>query len=446
MIAEYSKNLDGEYSVDYTERKKEAVWTVTMPVLKLEFIYTLKKNVLIPTSTLYCNVYLEKNSNNPYTVYQIIDYLGLEDYHCYTFSYIESEERLCACFNALKGFLNANLQSVERLAISGFDFKEKRLNETKRVLKDNEIDSGNDFAIHFTLENQIARYTDFPAYKLFLKGQYEKSLKLYYKLKKKNTLYDYEIKLIGFMEKLMEKGERYEAITLETASLLKAEKYGESPQGYGSAILLSVLLVYLILLIPFSVIIVFLFKYLYSGTVLGPNEMQILFSIFLMPLIPAVFIGIAFSDKIYLRKNKNNKDAQNFYYITFSPKSNAFAKFVCIIMSVVTAFIFSVLMIAPQIKCYEEYMVCNISEKDFQFDYQRYNYSDIKEIYKVDGIYNEYTGKIIDRQSFVIRFSNGDVNTDSYLEFYESEQQLLPQITKFYKGKIKYAKTNLDVK
>ena len=241
-------------------------------------------------------------------------------------------------------------------------------------------------------------------------------------MKKKNTLYDYEIKLIGFMEKLMEKGERYEAITLETASLLKAEKYGESPQGYGSAILLSVLLVYLIL-------VVFLVKYLYSGTVLGPNEMQILFSIFLMPLIPAVFIGIAFSDKIYLRKNKNNKDAQNFYYITFSPKSNAFAKFVCIIMSVVTAFIFSVLMIAPQIKCYEEYMVCNISE-----------------IYKVDGIYNEYTGKIIDRQSFVIRFSNGDVNTDSYLEFYESEQQLLPQITKFYKGKIKYAKTNLDVK
>ena len=90
-------------------------------------------------------------------------------------------------------------------------------------------------------------------------------------------------------------------------------------------------------------------------------------------------------------------------------------------------------------------MLCNVSESDFKFEFERYNYNDVEEIYKVDGVYNEYTDEIMDVEAYVIRFKNGDVNTYDYLELQQVEDTLLPQICKYYQGEIRHVKSDLDI-
>lgn len=444
LIQEYAKTLQSEYYVDCVENKKRAFWTITLQTVKIEFVYTLKGSLNAPVSTLFCCIYLEKNDPFPYHIHQVIDYLGLEDYHCYTFSFIENETRLCACFNTIKGFLNDNLPSITKLVISGFDFHGKRNNEVMRVMKLKNESDLETFALSMTFDNQIARYGDFPAYNFFLKGQYEKSLKQYYKLQKRNTLYDYEIKLVSLMEHLLKTGEQYEAIKPETASMIEVKKYNNSSKRDALALPLSFLIAYGVLLIPFSIVTFIVLKIIYQGAIISPGFAEQLIWILLIPAMPALVGGLFIIDKVSIYIDKNRQSARDFFEILSSPKTQKTIRIISVILFVI-ATIFSYAMTVPRAKCYEEYMLCNMSESDFKYDFQRYDYSDIEEIYKIDGTYNKYSGKIIDREAYIIRFKSKDINTDYYLEFKDVEQTLIPQISKYYDGEIKYAKTDLDV-
>lgn len=442
LIRDYAKSFDVLYDLDCTKTKDNVIWTLNLQTIKIEFVYTIKNKLTVPVSTLFCTIFLDKN-DLPYHLTQIIDYLGIDDYHSYIFSCIENEKRLTDCFNELTGFLDKNLPAITNLVTSGFDFSGKRKAETTRVLKlrsEEELE----FGLICTFDNQIARYTDFPAYKFFLKGNYPRSLKQYYKLQKKNTLYDYESKLVSFMERLLKSGETFEAVRPECASLLEAQKYNGSSKRDALSLLLSMVIAYFALLIPISIIVFVVFTYLYHGTLFEFDPLEQLYLFFLTPAIPAICGGIAIVDKVSIWLSKDKKSARDFSEILLPPKTKKAVR-ILTLLAFSFAVCFSFFIELSGVKCYEEYMLCNVSESDFKFEFERYNYNDVEEIYKVDGVYNEYTDETMDVEAYVIRFKNGDVNTYDYLELQQVEDTLLPQICKYYRGEVRHVKSDLDI-
>lgn len=443
LIKDFALELGCVYPVEIFENKKNTTWNITLNTIKISFTYFTGSKLTIPNSTLFCELYLEKNSDFPYSIYQVIDYLGIDDFRCYNFGFIENEERAEACFNTIAYFIKDNLNAINELSVSDFDFKEKRKSEIKRVLKitDDKVD---EFAYAITNENQIARYTDYPAYKLFLKGEYKKSLKHYYKLKKKNTCYDYELKLIDFMEQLLIDNEQYEAISTECASMLVAQNHNGTSKTDLMAMLVSVLVAYAILITPLIILYILIFWLFNRGTIFEFSVAEAVILAAICTVVPAIFGGFGFVDKIKVLISKNKQEAADFIEVLNPPKTKKFAQITSIIMIVLSVF-FGFMISTPQAKCYEDYMLCDIANSDFAHEYERYNYSDVKSIYKIDGVYNEHTDKIMNEEAYIIRFSNGDVNTYYYLEFDDVNETLLPQIQKYYKGDIEHKASDLDL-
>ncbi len=77
LVREYAEKL-GNPDVSVEENKKLITWKIYLKTINLAFSYTLKNSSLIPVSTLFCSVYLQKNAEVPYNLNQVIDYLDVE--------------------------------------------------------------------------------------------------------------------------------------------------------------------------------------------------------------------------------------------------------------------------------------------------------------------------------------------------------------------------------
>ncbi len=438
LVREYAEKL-GNPDVSVEENKKLITWKIYLKTINLEFSYTLKNSSLIPVSTLFCSVYLQKNAEVPYNLNQVIDYLDVEDFHCYTFSYIENTQRLASCFHTITKFIDEHYDAMNHLVVSDLDFSEIRFEEAKRVLEANtekEEKSVKKTGYSVLYENQLIRYTDFPAYKCFLKGDYVRSLKQYNKLKKKNTLYRYEEKLVDFMEKLVENGEVYEAVNEDCASILKAEHYNGTSKTDAKAFILSVLLMYAAFFVPIMIIVLLLYRFYQNDTLFYDYAEPMIWSA-IIAVIPSIFAGVSIVDNVKMKISKDKESVRDFDEIFNPPKTKKAAKILTVIMLIVSLF-FGFMIAKPVTKCYDDYMLCDVSENIFTPDYVRYNYKDINHIYHINRIYIESTEKYIDADSYVFVFDDDEFLTYYYFETDDVEKKLLPQIEKVYNGEIRH--------
>ena len=91
-------------AVDFMEDKKYAEWTITYNIIKIQFVLTKKEKLLCPIATLFCRVYFGKNDTYFYHLPELAEYLEPDAFKCYYFPYMESEQRLDACFEVYERY------------------------------------------------------------------------------------------------------------------------------------------------------------------------------------------------------------------------------------------------------------------------------------------------------------------------------------------------------
>lgn len=325
------------------ESKNTKWWTITLQTIKIEFTYTKKESNMVPISSLLCSFYLEKNGEDPYTIEQVVDYLNIEDFKCYNFSFIENEKRLTNCFNEIRSFILDNLNAINELVVGDFNFAEARNEEYKRIGKTDEL---NELIYPILFENQCARYTNFPAYKFFLQGDYQSSLKIYHKLMNKNSLYDYEKKLVAFMERLVENGEEFEAIKPECASMIKVKEYDGTSLKSAKILLASFATAFAIMLVPLTVLLQALY-HIYTVNSGFSSAFEAFGAAVELAIITAFCLGLAICDKVMIKISKDKEEAREFANVLLPKGTKIFAQIVSAI-AIIGAVVACFLIACPQ--------------------------------------------------------------------------------------------------
>lgn len=428
MIKKYSERIES-LIFDFDENKRYAQWSLTLRLLKIEFVYTKKEKTDCPVSTLFCRIYLQKNSNLSYHIPEIVDFLDIDDFKCYYFSYIENKKRLKACFNTITDFIDEHFDRLNMLALEPDKYKEKKVNYLKEFfdVKDKDIPTQEEeriayFDMLFDMADwyMIMRFTNFNAYELFLKGQYSKSIRKYQKLK---TRFPYEQKLMDFM--ISRDGEYYPAIASECAAAFDAKKYNASGSGF-MIMLLSWLIGMIGASIPFAIAIL-IFNAIFQSKTIYCDTFSVLDSI-LFGSLPGIVIGLTIKNKIAGFIHKNVQQVDDFDDILMPQSTKTGLKVFCAVVCVAVV-IFFAFVLKPVIIAYDDYFLYYDNEKEFS-SYQKYEYDDIESLYHIDGRYNPYSD-YIKRGSYVIKMKDSTViDTDAFNNPDKVNEDILEKITK----------------
>ena len=421
LVNDYASHVDA-LDTSFEETKEFASWSVVLNLIKIEFVYTKTERADCPVSTLFCRIYLHKNSSLSYHIPEIIDYLNIDDFHCYYFPYIENEERLTACFDYLCQFLNMHIKDIELLGNECDKWDDKKLEIIKRTnkIKESDIPTNKDereayFSFLFALEDwlYIARFTNFPAYRFFLNGQYEKSIKKYAKV---NGLFPYEEKLISFMKSTEP---TFKAISPECNTRKAVKNYNASKKDLFGMII-SWIICIIVLAIPFSLAIIIV-NAVYEAKTVYADTISV-WNAFLFSGVPGVLFGIMFKNKISGFFNKQSKEAKDFEDILIPKSTMTAIKIFGSVILCAIIFLFAI-TVKPVFLVYDS-TISYSSTKDTN----TYEISEIEKIYHINGRYNS-DGEYIARGSFVLVFKDGtQIDTDTFVNSNEKhiEKHLLP--------------------
>lgn len=431
LVEDFSRNETCN-GFDFKEDKNLAVWTVYSKLVKIDFVLTKKESIFVPASTLYSRIYLHTNGEEFLHIPEIIDELDPEDFHCYYFPYIESEEKLRNCFKPLEEFYIKHLPALWEIAYD--DERTNRLFERKKAefKRIVEIDDDNDEYLdmyNYRAEKHLilTRYTKFDAYTAFLYGNYDKALAIYRKTKDKNELLDYEERLLRFIP---ECEEVYEAVFPGCSDVKEANSYIQGKENNKTMIKVwafsyaAFFALFLIIGLGFE-------AYFSQGTLFFSNAGTYIMAA-LLAALPAVFGGMALRRPlIKLLSGKKKRELLAYDEIANGRGTNRFLNLVFEVI-LIASLVLSVWFGNMYLACYEDRMVYNDGEKFMSFETETWYYEDITAVYHVDGAYNVY-GDWIDRDFYVICFKDGSVyNTDGSLYEREVRDGLLPVIADYY--------------
>ena len=430
LVSDFSQQTNA-LEVEFTENKKLAEWTIKYNIIKFQFVLTKKEKVLCPISTLFCRVYLGKNETFFYHIPELMEYLEPENYKCYYFPYIESEERMDACFSVLATFLKKHYERINALAKStemSTKIKEAKLAEIIALFTEKEPEPE---MLEFALEGYetyvlLPRNAADSAYREFVCGNYEKALKFYGQMAAKGTLTNYEKRLYAFIKDLKTE---YVAIPVECDTIRKVKKWS-SPSGEGSSIFLAAISLEIILGLLFGAMVAVINAILSSGTLYYAGMPW--YCAFIFAGIPALFGGVAVRNFIRKRVQKElYQEASQFDHLT-NPKW----------VEILARTIFSVTLVGTLFVCfctsfmstrfYEEHMTYNDGEEFIPVGTTTCYYSELKNVYYSEGVYNVY-GDYIDRPSYLFEFEDGTVwDSDGCTSVEAVEEHILPLIDSYY--------------
>ncbi len=320
LIEEYSTQINA-ISTSFKDRKESAFWKIKLNLIKIEFVFTKKDSVECPASTLFCRIYLQNNSYTSYHIPEIVDFLELDDFHCYYFPYIENVERFKACFDFICNFINQHLEDINSLAADAEKWENKKCEIIKKVcgIKDENIpkdEMQKKLYFDFLFANEerlfLSRFTRLSAYRLFLSGNYEKAIIKYRKVK---GLFPYEKKLIYFMRALEKP---FEAIPEKCNSKDASRHYFGSLEDLFSYVF-SWITSDILVSVPFITEIIIL-NALY-GT--NGNSLSVWYA-FLLSALPGLLLGIIYKNRIIGTVFKKRRGAREFDDI-LSPEFSRFS-------------------------------------------------------------------------------------------------------------------------
>lgn len=427
----------GSFPVDIEYIKNGTQWTLIYNIIKIQFVLTEKEKLMCPASTLFCRIYLGKNDTVYFHIPELIEYLDENDFKCYWFSYIESEERLENCFRVLEDFLINHFKKINEISLNTEIYHlilKKKMEEVKRLedIKPEEDEKKEDNDMLSKRIDIFEKYVLIPrlagdyGYREFMKGNYKKAIEIYQKSVNKNNQLTYEKRLLEFMKSL---DKTYEAIPEECASVLEIEKYNGT-KAEGVAMLKGAVLGELLFGVLFCGLV-----YIFNSIV-GRGAVVYLAAEwywgFIIAGLPAIFGSIALR-KIWakLLKQKDYQKALAFDSLVNGKFTNNFSM-VAFIISILCAIFFFLQFISCNTAFFEDRMSFGSDEAVISIKKETYLYEDLDEVIYSKGVYNE-DNDYIDRPAYLLKFKDGSVwNSDGYTSVEVVEEEVLPLLEAYY--------------
>lgn len=377
----------GVLHTEFSEEKKTAVFSLYLHSSKIQLVYSRRWEDLAPPSVLYCRVFTNKNVPLYLHLPELLGYLGAEDYRACYFPCIETAGRMEACFRALMEVVDTYSEILDSLSADGRD-----RDILAQWLHHAGLDEDTDMEIAAQLQHLqepmlIARFTTNPAYEAFLRGEQEKALKLYRKMKKPG-LSAYEQGLCRFMES--SEGERFRPMPPECFALAEYRKHTGLKADLQAAGILYVCCAAL-----FCAVMALLSHWLARGTVFYCG-ISWLYGM-LLAVLPAIFGEFLIQKFIFSRFGKR----ADFYRMTGPKPVMTAVVSVLLAVSVAACLWFSIAVPNMSMRFYDTHCVYHRDDAPRSFEY-----SQVAQICHISARYNEY-GDRVERDSYVLILADG---------------------------------------
>lgn len=427
QIEAFSQRTNGISTAAWQGRKL-AEWEVKYNILKVEFVLTKKDRVFCPLATLFCRIYLGKNEAFFYHLPELMPFLEPDNFQCYYFPYIESEERLHACFEVLASFIEKHLPKLQDLAKDNEMYEKiKAAKLADMKLFDEKFDEEMEVFEVGSYEEYLLlpKYAAEGAYQEFVCGNYEKAIKSYEKdVKKKGKMTAYETNLISFLKTT--EGS-YQAMPEGCNSVKRMNYVRKSDDRY---MLIGFALCTVVLSIVYF-FVVFVLDFFQSKDTLYYQGMA-WYGVLVYAALPGLWGGILIKDRLrgILRKEKKD-EFSDFEEINEPQWVKVLVIGILSLTTVVSIFLFGRYTIMPT--CfYEDYMTYKVEEDLIRLKAIVCLYEELEEVYYTQGVYNEY-GDYINRPSYVLAFKDGSFwDSDTGISVKDVETHILPLLEDYY--------------
>lgn len=239
----YADELDA-LSFEVNSYRKSTVASVYLRMIRLDFVYWKKGDILRSSSTLFCRIYFQKNELFYFHLPEIMDQMDSSDFRCCYFPYIENDDRLDACFRALTALLHTYLPELTRIALDASTvdtLKERQFGEIKRLfsIKEKNLPKNPEQLESYKLsllslwESNIliSHFTTERAYQSFLQGRYADAVVRYKKSLDSKRLIQYEIRLFDFLQSIAPDA-KYEAIPSSCFAIRDMQQYHQGGKDF----------------------------------------------------------------------------------------------------------------------------------------------------------------------------------------------------------------------
>lgn len=276
------------------------------------FIYYIEKGkTAYAQQTLWLAMTVDNEPNLVFSIYDILAFVEPENFNCYTYTYVDSEQLMTDCFNEIGGLFSQLLPKLKNAFQSGVQ-KNKLIEIQKnningyfgdKILEANEMMGGvADKLISMMLSNFFEYQIECAVVggqALFYSGKAEKALKA---LKKAKFRSQYENNLIAYLEnggKAPETTTTVKKASSENGGKRHNKVFSGSVKVLTLALAINFLFSAIAGLLFYIVISIKFSNALYIGGI--PES---LLSLFIFSFLPSVIIAIYIFRKITEKKNK----------------------------------------------------------------------------------------------------------------------------------------------
>ena len=425
LCREYAAHINA-LGTEVEEKKNVCVFTVHLKSTGIQFVYRLKPAALTVRSTLYCRVFPDKNCPVYLFLPQLMPLLGIEDYRCCYFPYIETDKRMQACFRQLTLILDPLLPVLEGLAATGDDkmllrrFLVEAMKETDpdRILRNGTAEQRMYTAMQQAGDSAfITRFTEFAPWRHYVFCRHGEALKEYKKLK---DLLPYEQGLCRFLQ--TREGRMFIPMPPECFALQDLQRVTSGREDSGT-LFKGMLLLYPVSAAFFCLIMGLLQMVLSYKTRcwLGAPWYQG----FLLGALPALFGGIALRRWLMPVLNRSSYIQQRDFDDLFNGRGLSRAAAGIFAVAIAGALAAASMMSFSCVRFYDQFFDLDRG----LFTREAFTYEQIDAVYHIDARYNMYAERI-ERESWVIGLKNGEyIDLDGYAAVKETEEKVLPLFT-----------------
>ena len=427
FISLCSSYADSKENVLYhyqNNTNKLCSYFIELSLLKIEFRYIKKESSVEPPSSLYCLIYLHKNSDIHYHLIDLLPYLKEKNLNRCYFTAVENTARMETAFKELTAIIDSSLDEIEKLAADDSEIKENLFTSYKSFykLKDKDLDfskaedpkeADHDFFIRLQKTRDkllVMRFSTASGYGNLLKGNREKAIRYY---KKQKFLFDYE-KLL--LERLSSEEDCQLSIFSEKSNSQKLYNNLGSFSSYVKA--------FFAVYIPAAVI--FSIAFILYSQIVSRDALFVFGAPWFYAFIPsglcAVFGAISFF--AYMPNKKISKEQRKEMIKIAIPKwVKAITPFI-FGASVAVSIFFSLSILNSDLRFYEDRISCPRGE--FISEHYNYSYDEIDSVYYINARYNPY-GDRLERASYVILLKDKTViDFDGYTSVKQTEEKAIP--------------------
>lgn len=420
LCSDYVKTQQHTLSQEVIDTKKVCRYLVRFYSHAVEFRYVKKESLYFKPSSLYCVVYLNKNSVAYYHLTDLIPHLERKTFQPCYFGCIENADRLKSCFQSLTSTLETVISQLSCTLSEEASISAALFNSYRSIfgLKGSELDFAkienpkeHTQSYFLSLQNTrdgylFSRYSNFAPYSLLLKNKVDKAVRKYEKLNEKGKLLDYEKSLLTCL--LHSENRLFDGCDLDFSG--KAEKQ------------ISVINFIKALCIVFPITSAFFCSsFAIYQAIISANTLTVLcapwYAGFLCAGFCSIFGAIALTALCPLPNKHVSKEKQKELLKTMVSKGLKRFVIVCFSLSLAASIFFTVMIMIPSIRFYDDHIA---------FYGNHYRYREIDSIYYISARYNVY-GDRIDRGSYVILFKDHtSLDLDGSASVDETVRNVLP--------------------